>query len=337
MAAGLFSPTTALNLGTSGLAWYLYLSQQSQVLNLTLGTTKSKADLTFTNLEIPEKFGPLAGRHEVVKHEYPGGAIDVQAMGPFPDTIEWDGILMGDVNGASPFERALIMDNYRVTGTPLYLSYGGVWQWHGVLSVWKAIVRHQNHIEYHAEFSPDIDVTEANNQASLTAAQQAAQTPEGLLSKLRTSVVSALTAAGLDPATLTALGGFLSAIDSALLPATGIISAIAPTALSTIGASYISAASALSTFKPQAAGPALANAATATALLGTVTSMNNLVNQNVGSTTTTIRTVNAHLPTLAQQYYGDASQWTKIAKANGLVDPQQVGIQTLVIPNSVTS
>ncbi len=47
-------------------------------------------------------------------------------------------------------------------------------------------------------------------------------------------------------------------------------------------------------------------------------------------------TVNgANLFVLAAQYYGDASLWTTIAKANGLVDPQvQAGTPiTLVIPS----
>lgn len=38
------------------------------------------------------------------------------------------------------------------------------------------------------------------------------------------------------------------------------------------------------------------------------------------------------LYTLAQQYYGDATAWTTIARANNLSDPQLSGTHTLLIP-----
>lgn len=35
---------------------------------------------------------------------------------------------------------------------------------------------------------------------------------------------------------------------------------------------------------------------------------------------------------LAARYLNDATQWVRIAQANGLRDPQLQGVQTLVIP-----
>jgi nucleoid-associated protein YgaU len=35
---------------------------------------------------------------------------------------------------------------------------------------------------------------------------------------------------------------------------------------------------------------------------------------------------------MALDSYGDASEWTTIARANGLVDPLLTGIQTILVP-----
>lgn len=43
---------------------------------------------------------------------------------------------------------------------------------------------------------------------------------------------------------------------------------------------------------------------------------------------------NTSLYRLAEDYYGDATKWTTIAKENGLTDPQITDTMTLKIPNS---
>lgn len=45
-----------------------------------------------------------------------------------------------------------------------------------------------------------------------------------------------------------------------------------------------------------------------------------------------ITVVGGNLYQLAAQYYGDALQWTVIAQANNLTDPEITGLQTLLIP-----
>lgn len=45
-----------------------------------------------------------------------------------------------------------------------------------------------------------------------------------------------------------------------------------------------------------------------------------------------ITVVNTNLYVLADKYYGDAKQWTVIAEANGLKDPQIYGQVSLIIP-----
>ena len=50
-----------------------------------------------------------------------------------------------------------------------------------------------------------------------------------------------------------------------------------------------------------------------------------------------IQVVGGDLYRLALQYYGDATQWWRIARANNLTDPVLVGHQTLVIPDQSTT
>ena len=47
----------------------------------------------------------------------------------------------------------------------------------------------------------------------------------------------------------------------------------------------------------------------------------------------TITVAGGNLFALAAQYLGDATQWLRIAQANGLSDPMLQGLVTLVIPD----
>ena len=46
----------------------------------------------------------------------------------------------------------------------------------------------------------------------------------------------------------------------------------------------------------------------------------------------TVTVAGGDLYRLALQYLDDATQWTRIAKANGLIDPVITGVVTLTIP-----
>jgi nucleoid-associated protein YgaU len=57
------------------------------------------------------------------------------------------------------------------------------------------------------------------------------------------------------------------------------------------------------------------------------------VEQTKGTANAPTLTVNNdNLYRLAAIYYGDASQWTIIADANNLIDPEIYGTKTLIIP-----
>jgi nucleoid-associated protein YgaU len=53
----------------------------------------------------------------------------------------------------------------------------------------------------------------------------------------------------------------------------------------------------------------------------------------VGANTRVITVAGGNLFALAAQYLGDATQWNRIARLNGLRDPTLTGIVTLSIPD----
>ncbi len=85
------------------------------------------------------------------------------------------------------------------------------------------------------------------------------------------------------------------------------------------------AASYLNSSDPTIAGPTLM----ADTLIQNV---QHLVQLQVTGDSWQVRLFSPNLPQLAQQYYGDASQWGVIAANNGLLDPQPLGLYNLMIP-----
>jgi nucleoid-associated protein YgaU len=53
--------------------------------------------------------------------------------------------------------------------------------------------------------------------------------------------------------------------------------------------------------------------------------------------TQTVTVSGGSLYALAAQYFGDGTQWVRIAQQNGLSDPVLYGITTLVIPDPLPS
>jgi nucleoid-associated protein YgaU len=52
----------------------------------------------------------------------------------------------------------------------------------------------------------------------------------------------------------------------------------------------------------------------------------------VSGRTVTVTVAGGNLFALAAEYLGDATQWIRIAQANGLRDPVLVGVVTLLVP-----
>jgi hypothetical protein len=54
--------------------------------------------------------------------------------------------------------------------------------------------------------------------------------------------------------------------------------------------------------------------------------------QAIGTNGSVVTIANGNLFSIAQRVYGDAAEWSTIARANGLLDPDLIGAQDLVIP-----
>jgi hypothetical protein len=74
----------------------------------------------------------------------------------------------------------------------------------------------------------------------------------------------------------------------------------------------------------------LANYYNMQALLNKMQILTEQLNGNTTAQTVTVSTGNLYA--VAAQFYGDPLQWTVIADANGLIDPELIGIQNLIIP-----
>jgi len=94
---------------------------------------------------------------------------------------------------------------------------------------------------------------------------------------------------------------------------------------------------------PQTSANALIAATANTMQLFTLMQLQNVLGRllanldQVNSSPNTLTTAGGNLFQIAQDEYGDASDWTAIAQANDLTDPFVQGIETLVIPPTPVS
>ena len=80
--------------------------------------TVTLGDFVFTNLEIPPSI-PLGGTQALAVHNMVGGLRNVDAMGPIEAPLEWVGLFFGE----NALDRAKYLDNLRVKGKPLSLTW----------------------------------------------------------------------------------------------------------------------------------------------------------------------------------------------------------------------
>lgn len=315
---------TAINLISSGVGLYTnrgIISGASNALTFSLGTSVSNPEIVFGDgsnikgnpgIEIPERFGPLGGEQSIASHDFPGGVRTLQQLGAFPEPIRWRGVLLG----SQAFGRAAAMDRMRINAGAkfLYLVYGP-WQWQGLLTYFRGTARHQWWVDYEAEFEPFLD------NSSVTPATATNQS-QSLLSSVLSKLNGYLGNAALPSSIITSLSSALTTINGALLPAAGLISAVAPTDATNV-LTAISAVSALTAVS--ATGSNLVSAAASGDLLSILMVAAALFAAGT-AISTEVTTVNPNLPKLAAQYLGDQRQWPNIAKSNGLLDTMPIGV-----------
>ena len=271
--------------------------------------------------EVPEHIDGLGGTHSTALHEFPGGVRSLQLFGAFPKMLEWQAILSGPI----AFARAVELDRLRVTGVPVQFSYGP-FAYLCVVVSFEAKPKSQWLIPYSISFLPVVDQGAASslgpdiNSADLLAAQElnvlaALLNPANPLMALASELEALLS--GLITQTKSSLSssqGYISNIDSQTVAAN----------LATMEAFIAAASPYAQQTSSLSSSPALDAITHVTVLI--------YIFQQPSFPKYQVVAINPNLGRLAQQYYGDSSQWRVIAAANNLNDIQPIGEFTLVIP-----
>lgn len=302
-------------------------------------------DFIFARFEIPEKIG-FGGDQKLVVHELVGGQRVVDAMGRSDAPLEWSGIL----TGPSALERARYLDNLRVAGKELLLTWSEFSYFVIVQSFRCSFER-----AYKLPYSITCIVVEDATSPVKTIAYS------GVDEAMREDMTSATTLG--DSIGDIELSGLLATLDTAIAA----VSSFATAAQSTIQ-SVLQPLAAVQTrvgILLELIGNTVTNVTTlggilpnnpvsqqATKLLGQVNAMQQLpVLYNlravtgrmvgnlgtVGSGVKTLSLAGGNLFEVAANEYGDATAWTGIAQANDLTDPQLDGVNTLTIPTNPTT
>lgn len=302
-------------------------------------------DFIFARFEIPEKIG-FGGDQKLVVHELVGGQRVVDAMGRSDAPLEWSGIL----TGPSALERARYLDNLRVAGKELLLTWSEFSYFVIVQSFRCSFER-----AYKLPYSITCIVVEDATSPVKTIAYS------GVDEAMREDMTSATTLG--DSIGDIELSGLLATLDTAIAA----VSSFATAAQSTIQ-SVLQPLAAVQTrvgILLESVGNTVTNVTTlggilpnnpvsqqATKLLEQVNAMQQLpVLYNlsavtgrmvgnlgtVGSGVKTLSLAGGNLFEVAANEYGDATAWTGIAQANDLTDPQLAGVNTLTIPTNPTT
>lgn len=274
-------------------------------LAMTIGS------VTLSSFEVPQRLEDLGGFVALEVHDFPGGIRTIQTFGAFPGILRWKGMMMGTF--AMP--RITTLDQIRLSQQPVTLSYGPK-AFIGILGKLRIRARTQWFVEYEAEFVPSQDLS--NSQTPNISSYSSLLNSQALYLQ---QAYNGLTGFGI-PASL-------------LAPTNNVISAIqlftSAAATPTAGPNLVAAAGGLQKSSAQYMNVADSSTASPAADLNTRAGVI-MVLASSKRTGWVVETVNPNLFALAAQYYGDASDWTVIAKANNLVDPQPLGNYTLVVP-----
>lgn len=297
-------------------------------------------DMAFAGFEVPERI-PFGGDQALTLHKMVGGKRTIDAMGRDDRPLEWSGLFLGD----TALQRALYLDNQRVLGQPLVLTWSQL-RYLVVIKSFLPVYEFETRIPY----SISCEVAEdQNNPVTVLAAPSIDDQMDsdfGVASLFGGSIGD----------------GPLSSALGVLGTAIGAVSTFANASSSTIGSVLTPIATAQSRVETLIAG-SVAITQSATTLGGVLPNMP--ITQNVGLLATqaaafgqqpalyglrnvlgrmntnlgnvsgsgrTVTTAGGNLYAIASQQYGDPMAWTGIAKANGLTDPVLSGVQTVNIP-----
>lgn len=307
---------------------------------MTPDTTLVLGDFTFGSTEVPESI-EFGGDQLLASHQLIGGRRVIDAMGRSEAPLSWSGLLRGE----NALDRALYLDNLRVQGLPLNLTWSQL--------SYKVLIR-QFSARFERFYLLPYRITCEVVDNLTTPVTSPGQTPVDQAIGDDADAATSLAAAVGD----TQLTGLLSTLNSAIANVSSFATAaqsqvnavLAPLAavqsrVAVLIASVGNTIGSVTTLGGVLPGnPVATNAAKLLNQVSSLTQCETLyrlrnvtgrMSANLGAITSSQRSVTTaggNLFQIAQTQYGDAMEWTAIAKANGLTDPFVSGVQTLRIP-----
>jgi hypothetical protein len=303
---------------------------------MSTDTLFTLGNVSFQHTEVPEKI-QIGGEQKLAVHDLVGGQKVIDALGRDDAPLEWSGLLLGP-NAPSRFRQINAM---RVAGRPVTLSWGEC-LYRVMIQSFVADYERETQMPYRIV----CEVLEDLN-ASISSGQQS-QSPDSVLNEdLAASRVEALNVHD------TPLTSLLNTLDNAIIQVTRIANAT-HSAIARIRQPIDDildrtevlmhqtnrALAAASSVGDQATGIGLRlleqieATARMTTLLRLRAAMGRLRN-NLDALHTRgkqITVAGGSLYNIAAHEYGNAMDWTAIAAANSLTDPEIDGIKTLTIP-----
>ncbi|MGJ7529859.1 hypothetical protein [Variovorax sp. GB1P17] len=307
-----------------------------------MDTVLRLGDVAFAGLEVPE-FLSLGGSQRLAIKNFPGGARNIQSLGPDHAPIPWSGMFLGP----DALDRAKHLDFLRVQGAPQQLTVFD--------STYTVVIeRFEFKTErfYKVPYSIVVQVVSDDSQPVESLTGEDFDTGieddcDTLGDMANTIGDSTLTSAvsGLSTA-VGAVQSFASATGSVV---SGVLGAAASVSsrISTLTASVQSALNSVSVVGgvlPNIPLPAsiasMAAQVTATAQYPVLVNMNSVVNRltrnitaaSQQSSTRLLQVAGGTLFDVAANEYGDATRWIAIAQASGLTDAVLTGVNTLTVP-----
>ncbi|MEJ7685619.1 MAG: hypothetical protein WKG52_00715 [Variovorax sp.] len=296
----------------------------------------------FSNLEIPESL-PLGGSQRLAKHNFPGGARNVQALGADHAPIGWSGLMLGE----TALERAKGLDFLRVRGNPLLLTF-----FENTYTV--VIERFEYTVErfYKVGYRITLEVVSDDSQPVQdipppgfdTAIQadadwmvgMAPEIGDGVLTSAIGAVASAVSRVrSFASASLSTVSGVLNAISAVTSRVTVLTAGVQNTVMS-VGV--------VGGVLPNTPLPAqiisMASQVRATTQYPVLLGMGSVVTRmarnvsaaNLQSSTRERQVAGGTLFGVAAEEYGDATRWPAIAQASGIKEMVLSGVQALKIP-----
>ena len=301
---------------------------------LTLG------DFEFGRFEVPEKIG-FGGDQALVAHKLVGGTRVIDAMGRDDAPLEWSGIFLG----ANALVRARHIDQMRVAGLPLTLSWSE-FSYTVVIQSFRADFQRFYEMPYHISCLVVADltapVTASGTESVDDALNEDMATADTLVAGIGDTQLSGLMET-LDSA-IRNVSSFANAVQSTINSVLAPLAAVQARVNILIGSSaaVINNVTTLGGILPN--NPIAQQASSMTQQVAAMTQLPQLYNLqsvlgrmggnlgSIGRSTNTTTQAGGNLFAVASQQYGDATNWTTLAKANKLTDPQLAGVNTLIIP-----